>query len=86
MEKSWWQTITIALSIFAAAGFIWLNVPSNSDFNRLEDRIDKIESKIATKEDINRIHNDIENLLDEIRDIDNQVRTHSQNFDIHNTN
>ena len=45
------DTWPVVVSILTAIGFLWLNVPTKSDFDKLESKINRLESRMATKDD-----------------------------------
>ena len=49
------DTWPVVVTLFTCIGFLWLNVPTKSDF-------DKLESKMATKEDLGRLETNIAKL------------------------
>ena len=39
------DTWPVVVSILTATGFLWLNVPTKSDFDKLESKVSRLESR-----------------------------------------
>ena len=62
------DTWPVVVSILTAIGFLWLNVPTKSDF-------DKLESKMATKEDLGRLETNMAKLETNIAKLESRLAT-----------
>ena len=90
-EQSWLQTLAIMGTIVVVgggvAGFFWLNIPSNSDFANLKADFAKLESKVATKEDLKSLEIRLEKMLsvyqDDVKSMRYELSSHIQNYSIH---
>ena len=40
-RQSWWQTISLIVTMLGIGAFIWLNVPTNNDFQDLKNELKK---------------------------------------------
>ena len=82
------DTWPVVVSILTATGFLWLNVPTKSDFDRLESKIARLESKMATKEDLRNLETTITTALtiyrDEVKQVKSELQKHTLNYSAHN--
>ena len=57
------DTWPVVVSILTATGFLWLNVPTKSDFDKLESKVSRLESRMATKEDLRNLETRLESKM-----------------------
>jgi hypothetical protein len=85
------DTWPVVVTLFTCIGFLWLNVPTKSDFDKLESKmatkedlgrletnIAKLESRMATKEDLGKLETTITTALAIYRDEVKQVKSELQ--------
>lgn len=95
MERhSWWQTISLIITMLGIGAFIWLNVLTNNDFQDLKNelkkystreemdaRFDKLEVLFATG--FNNLEKITTIYRDEVKDMKDNLQAHTQNYDVH---
>ena len=57
------DTWPVVVSILTATGFLWLNDPTKSDFDKLESKVSRLESRMATKEDLRNLETRLESKM-----------------------
>lgn len=57
------DTWPVVVSILTGIGFLWLNVPTKSDFDKLEAKVSRLESRMATKEDLRNLETKLESKM-----------------------
>ena len=85
------DTWPVVVTLFTCIGFLWLNVPTKSDFDKLESKmatkedlgrletnVAKLESRMATKEDLGKLETTITTALAIYRDEVKQVKSELQ--------
>ena len=81
------DTWPVVVSILTATGFLWLNVPTKSDFDRLESKIARLESKMTTKDDLRNLETTITTALaiyrDEVKQVKSELQKHTLNYAAH---
>lgn len=93
-RQSWWQTISLIVTMLGIGAFIWLNVPTNNDFQDLKNEL----KKYPTREEMdarfdklealfNTSFNNLEKITtiyrDEVKDMKGNLQAHTQNYDAH---
>ena len=93
-RQSWWQTISLIITILGMGAFIWLNAPTNNDFQDLKNEL----KKYPTREEMDARFDKLETLFntgfnnlekittiyrDEVKDTKDNLQAHTQNYDVH---
>ncbi len=68
----------MVVSILTATGFLWLNVPTKSDFDKLESKVSRLESRMATKEDLRNLETRLESKMttkEDFRNLETTITT-----------
>ena len=85
--KALTDTWPVVVSILTAIEFIWLNVPTKSDFDKLESKITRLESKMTTKEDLRNLETTLNTALtiyrDEVKQVKSELQEHTLNYAAH---
>ena len=97
-RQSWWQTISLIVTMLGIGAFIWLNVPTNNDFQDLKNELRNDLRKYPTREEMdarfdklevlfNTGFNNLEKITtiyrDEVKDMKGNLQAHTQNYDVH---
>ena len=72
------DTWPVVVSILTATGFLWLNVPTKSDFDKLEAKVSRLESRMATKEDLRNLETRLESKMatkEDFRNLETTITT-----------
>ena len=88
MERhSWWQTNSLISTMLGIGAFIWLNAPTNDDFQDLKDNLRNDLRKYPTREEMNARFDKLEAIMtivsDEIKGAKSNLQAHTQNYDVH---
>ena len=93
-RQSWWQTVSLIITMLGIGAFIWLNVPTNNDFQDLKNEL----KKYPTREEMDARFDRLETLIntgfnnlekittiyrDEVKDMKDNLQAHTQNYDVH---
>ena len=86
-RQSWWQTISLIITILGMGAFIWLNAPTNDDLRDLKDDLKNDLRKSPTREEMNARFDKLEAIMtivgDEVKGIKSDLQVHTQNYDAH---
>ena len=80
-RQSWWQTISLIITILGMGAFIWLNAPTNDDLRDLKDDLKNDLRKSPTREEMNARFDKLEAIMtivgDEVKGIKSDLQVHT---------
>lgn len=93
-RQSWWQTISLIITMLGMGAFIWLNIPTNQDLKQFATKQELQTLRVEMNARFDKLYalmdarfDKLEEIMtihrDEVKSVKSDLQAHTQNYDVH---